>query len=179
MNTVSQKPRTIRKVTHRDKTGTPKKAADIRTHHLAERIKAREPRPCDSIDCPWPNHIGHSRHGIIDGGAQYIRVTGRESRRMGGKHIPITKDYHPDCVPDMDRPLVRLLIGYRWIAETCTDGDRPTSKRKFTSDRAWSMWVDKEYPSYRRYFEVADNNGFQVGTGYEWSRLVRYTGRST
>lgn len=99
---MSAKPRVIRNVFKRGADGRPKIARDRRAMIQMERIKARTPKPCKYHLCP--THI-------IDMDEEYAKITYlSEGRRLGHQFIPLTRDYHFECVPVVAKPLVRFLV---------------------------------------------------------------------
>lgn len=107
----SHRPRQIRGVTayYRDarNKGLAKVAKDRKTGYKIEKIVARAPRPCAKgkkcID----------EFGIIGPTTAYARISDGTTRPMGGggvqRHIPVTADYHFECVPEGAKYLVRFF----------------------------------------------------------------------
>jgi len=98
------KPRVIRRVVKKDRTGRPKVARDRKTQIQMERVTARSSRPCAASGCPkW--------RVLILPDEAYAKVTyAAEARRMGSHLIPKVKDFHFECVPPEAQPLVRFLV---------------------------------------------------------------------
>jgi hypothetical protein len=85
----------IRKVTKVGSDGLPKVAADRKAKLTLEKVWSHGRRTC------------RSRCGVpIEG--RYYRLT-RMDRRRGYNQIPMTEDYHVECVPEEAKLLLRFF----------------------------------------------------------------------
>lgn len=181
MSTVSRnfgrdgRPLVIRRVVRKDRHGRAKVARDSKAGISIERIKARVPRPCGYYKCPHLDRLRYGRQeGIISEGTEFARLDSGERRRMGGRLVPIFREYHFDCLPPEARPLLRFFFPYRWKMRLVT-GPEHHETREFTSVETWELWLSRNYPGMMRsgVFRVDTEERKQRGTGYFWSSLER------
>ena len=95
------RPRVIRRGQKPDRSGRFKWAIDYRLGARIERVKARDARPCDDGECLM----------TIMPRTEYVKVHANEGRGKFIKGLMIYSpcDYHPGCVPEQYRPLLRFL----------------------------------------------------------------------
>ena len=98
------RPRVIRKVSKTTRDGRVKVAIDRKARLTVERIEAHVDHQCESR--------GHRLDGNreIRPGEEYVRLTYLgETRWMGRRPVPLSYEYHLDCLPPEARPLVRFF----------------------------------------------------------------------
>lgn len=96
------RPRVIRKVIKTDKQGRAKKVRDRKIGYDMERVKALGYRRCNSAACRMDK--------TIEPGTRYARITIiGQGRFSGGRLIPLTRDYHFECVLPECRPTLRFF----------------------------------------------------------------------
>jgi hypothetical protein len=158
----NSRPRVIRRVIRNDAKGNPKVARDYKYQITLQRIKPLIDHVCDSPHCAIP----------IRKGEPYVQATAlRDVKRIGSNMFPDIRKYHPDCVPERARPLVRLLFRYHWVSETCTAEYDDVAPREWVAAEMWEQWVKRTYPRMAAAFHYEGNDGIQYGTGYHWSVL--------
>lgn len=93
------------------KDGFYKMARDSRTRITAEKIKAAGHRPCAKPGCQRLHAARFAPAGYIIKGNFYVKVLNPTlaGPRIQGHSLPMYEDFHPLCVPDHAKPLLRFL----------------------------------------------------------------------
>lgn len=163
MEIEAGKPVIIRRKTKRTKNAA-SAATDKRTGFRMRLVKGQKQHTCAG-PCPWPEQI-------IERGP-YLVVTHPDwTKRIGRNHFPEERKYHPDCVPNGARPLVRFLIPTPWVMTLCEDSSQDIKSWRFTSVMAWRKAMHKHYPEMRKRWSYEGYRSYQVGMDYHWSMLV-------
>lgn len=100
-NFGSGRPRVIRKVTKKDRKGNPKIAGDRKTKIKIEIISGKVGHVCGRKNCKE----------LIQAGTPYFLYMDKTTvKRMGHRTIPDPIKYHPICLPEAAKPLLRFFM---------------------------------------------------------------------